>query len=161
MFDNSYVESLPVPSQTFHEVLYSALGDAELRFLHPNLHISLPGSTRFSGLKLNPKWFDKQRQHCGTHEIQTSHESQQLIRLYLGVESGEQESFLYHRWPWSEGCAFNNKWQVPVVSVTHLMSSSMTTWLRWKELCRQDWLGSLRYPEVVTLRSCDLCPEGS
>lgn len=98
------------------------------------------------------QWFKTQSkvvwQHCGTHEIQTSHKSQQLIRLYLGVESGEQEAFLYHRWPWSESCAFNNKWQVPVISETHLVSSSVTTWLRWKEFCRQDWLGSLQYPEL-------------
>lgn len=81
------------------------------------------------GSKLDLKWFDKQRKHCGTHSSRTTQESQQLIRLFVGVGSGKQEALLYPRWLWSESCAFNNIWQAPVASEDH-RTSSVASWLQ-------------------------------
>lgn len=143
---NNVMQRVHLPSQTFQRVLHSALGGSELRFLNPWFPISLPGWISVCGLKLNPKWFYKQRKHCGTLESQTRAWESSSDQTASGC------------WIRRTGCSplpsVTVKWKLCLpqyhtgtsCSVTHLEPSSVTSWLRRKELCQSDSQASLECP---------------
>jgi hypothetical protein len=89
-------DSSCLPSQSLQRTLHNALGGSDLRLLRPWLPISQPGCTSFSGLNLNPKWFDRQKGSVGPMKARLEHLSEKMIRSYLGVRSREQDALLCH-----------------------------------------------------------------